>query len=632
MSISQKALLEDTAAWEKRGAVANGGTVFGLAVSPVPEVQRCWAATGCGVFYSDNQGTTWTQTLSGLTTPLLSTIVAAPSGVLLAGSLDGDLFYSLDYGKNWRAGNVPLELRATVTQLVTSPNFRNDGCAFAATDGAGLLVTRGSGRSWEDSNFGLEDNTILALATSPDWSHRELVFAATTTGVYLSLNGGRSWRESELLLDDDVIDVLVVSPLFEQDHVVFAGTENGSLYRSDNGGRTWDLLNDKIGDGPVNCLWPSPDMQRLIAGVGSQVCVSDDGGETWRLTADMSSSVLSLAGDGQIILAGMHDRGVYKSLDGGETWESASASLAARGYSRLVATESALFVLGPQEGLAISHDDGSTWQPVGALGPYAPLTALYAPTADDLLIASQEAGILRSSDGGATWQVVCEIPGVQSLTLAELDGAGWAGTVDGGLLVTQDGGFSWAPVDSPCSGQEILTIVASPTFVHDHTVLMGTALRATPNQQARVALWRSTNAGTTWRQVTTQVTTARWLDIAVPLEVTEQPAEQAVMATGPFCLRPLRRAKDVWISTRVDPYGANALGVVVVGEIDNGGVMYAATGNGIYRSIDGGRTWQLFAEGLGNQSFISISVTKQGDTQALYALSLGGTLYKHVLA
>jgi hypothetical protein len=132
--------------------------------------------------------------------------------------------------------------------------------------------------------------------------------------------------------------------------------------------------------------------------------------------------------------------------------------------------------------------------------------------------------------------------------------------------------------------------------------------------------------------VTSQVTEARWIDISMPVGVTGNAADQAVMVTGAYCLRPLRQLKDVWINTRVDPQGANALSVIALGEVDRGGTLFAATGTGVYRSIDAGRTWQPFMEGMDAGSFISIVAVREGDLDALYALSLGGSLWKRDLA
>ncbi len=630
--ISEEALKQNAKAWERLGPISGGGTVFGLAISPVPEVPRYWAATGCGMFTSQDAGVTWTQSLNGLTTPLLSTVAVAPNGALLAGALGGDLFISFDWGKTFEAGIVPVELRATVTTVLASPSFRTDGSAFAATDGGGLLVTRNSGKSWEDSSFGLGGPNVLALAASPDWSQRETLFAATLEGIFLSTNGGRAWRETDSVMED-VVDVLAVSPAFERDHTVYAGTEGGALYCSKNGGRRWELVQATVGQGPLNCLWLAPDYAEsghMVAGVASRIYVSTDRGESWQATADLPGPVLTMSGDDCVLLVGLHDAGIWKSADQGRTWVPASSDLAARGFARLLSVGPRLYALGPQEGLWASEDSGTIWKNFPSLAPYLPLTAVSLGSSDDLWIASQSSGILRTLDEGNTWENVFPEENIQALAFA--GAGGWAGTGSGRIFSTQDGGANWQEAKSPCEGEEILSIVASPSFSQDHTLLMGTAIPATAIKQARVALWRSSDGGNNWRQVTTQVTEARWIDIAMPTGVTENVAEQAVLATGPYCLRPLRRLKEVWISTRVDPQGANALSVIALGEVDRGGMLFAATGTGIYRSIDAGRTWQPFMEGMNTESFISIVAVREGDHYTLYALSLGGTLWKRELA
>lgn len=625
--------IKENEAWENMGPVAAGGTVYATAVSPIEGLQRYWAATGCGIYFTDDKGETWVQSLTGLTTPLLGALAVSNEGALIAGSLQGDLFTSFDFGESWSPGIVPLESKGTITGLAISPNFKTDGTAFASTDGAGLLVTRNSGHIWEDSSFGLGNNAVLAVATVPDWSHRELMFAATTDGVFLSLNGGRAWRETELMLTDDTVDVLAVSQTFEKDHTVFAGTDTGSLYCSKDSGRTWEMLTEHIGQGPINCIWLSPDYavsKRLLAGVGSDLFISEDGGETWQLVAENDGVVLDIHGDDQVILAGLQDEGIKSSFDGGHTWASSPEAFSARGFAHISAIGKVLFVMGPQEGVMVSEDEGGSWQKVPGLDGYLPISALLAKSSEELLVASHSGGILRTTNRGETWQVAAEIQGIRVIALAD-EGTGLAGTSEGKLFLTQDGGKTWNETSSPVAGQEIIGIKFSPTFAQDHTILMGTAIPATTSQQARVALWRTTNGGANWRQVTTQVTTARWLDIALPYKVKEHVIDQAILATGPFCLRPLRRAKDVWISTRVDPAGTNALSVISVGDLDSGGILFVGTGNGVFRSIDGGRTWHAFLQPEEAQSFVSLALATTNDQYVLYALSLGGRVYRHLL-
>ena len=87
-----KASLAESKTWESLGSIIQGGTVYSVAVSPVEQVARCWAATGCGVFFSDDNGAHWVQSLSGLTTPLLAAIAVSSKGALIAGSLQGDFY------------------------------------------------------------------------------------------------------------------------------------------------------------------------------------------------------------------------------------------------------------------------------------------------------------------------------------------------------------------------------------------------------------------------------------------------------------------------------------------------------------------------------------------------------------
>jgi len=632
MSFAEGKAQEGTMQWECLGPIASGGTVFGLAVSPVNSAPDYWAATGCGVFAHDRFKGEWSQKLNGLTSPLLSSIAVAPNGALFAGTLGGDLFASFDFGETWEPGLIPEESRSTVTTIVTSPNFAKDGTVFAGTDGGGLLVSRSSGERWEDSSFGLESDTVLALAATSDWSTREILFAATPDGVFVSRNGGRVWRRVGLSLDDDLVDALAVSPAFEQDRTVFAGTEQGTLHCSRDGGQTWQVVKERLGHGPVNCLWVAPDFPEsglLVAGVGMSVCVSQDAGQTWSVH-EMPGTVLALSGNAEFILVGLHNAGIWKSADRGCSWTNVSEGVAARGFARLVGAGDKLYAMGPQEGIYVSTDHGETWDQLQELEAHIPLSGFWVTPCGQLFVTSQEGGILRSTNGGQDWDVVCDYPGIQAICVVPEADRGWAGTEDGRLLVSLDGGATWKEASSPCEGQEILSLVASSTFQQDQTVFMGTSIPATGSKPPRVAIWRSTDGGKSWRQITTQVTDARWVDVSMPVGVSDNVADQAVLATGPFCLRPLRRAKDVWISTRVDPNGANTLGVVAIGEIDKDAVLFAATGNGVYRSLDSGRTWHLVSEGLG-QSFIGLTLLPGNCGYALYAMGLGGLLWRFAL-
>jgi photosystem II stability/assembly factor-like uncharacterized protein len=584
---------------------------------------------------SEDGGESWHQRLNGLTTPLVSALVAAPDGALFAGSLNAELFHSQDDGMTWARGTQGWDAEGTVTGMAVSPNYMQDGTVFASLDGGALMATRNAGKHWEDASFGMSSMTVIAVAVAPSWERYEVLFGATDQGVYVSRNGGRAWRPTTLMLDEQV-GVLIVSPDYMNDQTVFAGTESAGLYVSTDQGRNWEQLHEQIGEGALNCVWAAPDFAksgRLVAGIDDGLYVSSDRGVTWSRIAEMPGAVLALAGNEDVVLAGIHDVGVYKSLDGGQTWVSATGNLAARGLARLIASGGTLCAIGPQEGVFVSQDRGASWRAVEGLDMYLPLSAMALAGDGQVFVASQEIGILRGTATGKSWRVRYEKSGISALLVLAEENLGWAGTAEGELLSSRDGGMSWQTVEEPpTAGQEVLSIVASPGFAEDHTLYMGTAIEGTRVKPARVALWRSRNQGRTWHQIATQETESRWVQITMPADVTEGVADQAVLATGPFCLRPLRRAKDVWISTAVDPNGANVLSVVAIGEIDSGAVLYAATGNGVYSSTDSGRTWQTFSEGMAGQSIIGLVLLDEEDARALYAMSLGGLIFRRQLA
>ncbi|RPJ43351.1 MAG: hypothetical protein EHM21_11665, partial [Chloroflexi bacterium] len=567
--------------WEHLGPIASGGTVSGLAISPVrqvhgvfvaptPHIPLYWSATPCGSFRSYTSGYHWDQHLAGLTTPLLNTLAVAHNGALFAGALDGSLFLSDDFGLTWETGNVPEDLRAPVIALAASPSFRRDQTVLAGTDGAGILVTRDGGRNWQASRRHLHSASVLALAVTPDWEKQAIAFAATPQGVYISLDGGRQWRATSLRTDQDAVAALAVSPAFESDQTIYAGTEAGRLYQSRDGGRTWDLLraaagNSLLGDGPVSSLWLARDFAesgRMVCGVASSIYVSSDRGQSWSLAASLPDLVLVLAGDERSVIAGLRDAGVWESRDGGLTWASATGDLAARDFAWLKVIEDRLYAVGPLEGVWVSEDGGTSWARLPGIVPHLPLTAISMARADVMLAASHTGDILRSTDRGDTWHTTGQAHGLQALLLAPGSADGWAGTAQGELLVSHDDGATWQDGGAPCPGQSILSFAASPDYARDHSLLMGAAVPASIHRPAHIDVWRSTDSGATWRQVAAQPTSAGWLDIAMPSGMHQDPTARAILATGQHLLYPSQSEGSAWVPTLVDPSGANVLSVV----------------------------------------------------------------------
>ena len=148
--------------------------------------------------------------------------------------------------------------------------------------------------------------------------------------------------------------------------------------------------------------------------------------------------------------------GLYRSRDGGQSWESLDIG------TRLAVT-----------GLAVSPDYGR----------------------DRSLFAAVQGGILRSSDGGDTWfaaRLAAPPPLFSALRASpsfEYDGILLAGTTEDGIFASSDRGANWQSWNFGLFDLNVLCIALSPNLAEDETVLAG----------AETGLYRSANGGRAWR-------------------------------------------------------------------------------------------------------------------------------------
>lgn len=201
-------------------------------------------------------------------------------------------------------------------------------------------------------------------------------------------------------------------------------------------------------------------------------------------TPDYHSLVVSQT-DAKTLLLGTH-QGLFRSTDGGRTWT--SNALGGQDAMNLVRPGGQTLWVAGHEVLAKSVDGGKTWTDVRPGG--LPGLDVHGFAADPrnprtLYAAIAGTGLYRSIDGGNSFSVVSTDVGPAVMALAVMrDGRILAGDMQKGLLVSRDGGKTWA--------QNL------------RAPLMGLALNPADPKRVVAAgpgVLLSTNGGASWKRV-----------------------------------------------------------------------------------------------------------------------------------
>ena len=301
------------------------------------------------------------------------------------------------------------------------------------------------------------------------------LYAAGDSAVAIVENG-----HIELALEGRCARCVAVDP--EDPDTVYVGTSDDGLFKSENGGRSWERL-PGVEHPRVTSVAVSPTDGALYAGTEpSTLFVSRDGGVSWReleglknlpsaptwsfpprpWTSHVRAIALSYE-DPNPVVTGIELGGVMRSPDGGETWEDQRPGAYADCHS-LAAHPAAPRTLyeAAGGGFAESWDFGESWEAADAGMDRRYVWGLAVDSEDPtLMYASAAPGPGRAHGAGFSnaaiyrrkagerWEAVLEDLREFPYALCadpESPGALYAGFGDGKILHSPDAGESWDEV------------------------------------------------------------------------------------------------------------------------------------------------------------------------------------------
>jgi photosystem II stability/assembly factor-like uncharacterized protein len=334
---------------------------------------------------------------------------------------------------------------------------------YVASASGGLWKTTNRGHTWVNVFDTMAVSTFGDVALAP--SDPDIVYAGTGeqnnrqstswgNGVYRSDDGGSTWRHLGLVetrhigkveIHPSNPDVAYVAALGN----LWAPSEDRGVYRTRDGGRTWDkVLYVDEHTGVVDMVMDPASPEVLYAatyqrqrrawgfnggGPGSGIRKTTDGGDTWtELTAgipagDKGRIGLAISASNPSVLnariehASRDQQGTYRSADAGMTWERVNP-LNGRPmyYSEIFIDpndENRVYSLATQS--HVSRDGGRTFTQIAApptydVGVHADHHALWIdPSDSEHLYLGGDAGFHESYDGGVSFRKINNFPVAQ---------------------------------------------------------------------------------------------------------------------------------------------------------------------------------------------------------------------------
>ncbi|PZN93996.1 MAG: hypothetical protein DCF31_10765 [Alphaproteobacteria bacterium] len=371
---------------------------------------------------------------------LVAALLATTGQGLHAQSQDPSQWSGLHYRNvgPWRGGRV-----TTVTGVPSQSDTY-----YMGTVGGGVWKTTDAGHSWSNTTDGqISVGSMGAVAvadTNPD-----ILYAGTGSskirsnvsigrGIYKSVDGAKTWQFTGLR-DVGQIATIRINPANPDEVFVaasgnpFKNSADRGVYRTRDGGKTWQkilYINDSLGAADLEFQPGNAKVLYAAMWHGQR--------RPWTITS------------------GSMDGGLYKSIDGGDTWTKLGGGLPTGLFGRAnvgvsAAAPDRLYALieaKPGHGLYRSEDGGANWTNVNAENrlitrPFYYTTLGVDPNNADLVFVGNE-GWFKSIDGGKSFKTEATPHGDNhDVWINPRNSKAIVQANDGGANVSLDGGKTW---------------------------------------------------------------------------------------------------------------------------------------------------------------------------------------------
>lgn len=672
--------------WRLVGPFRGGRTRAACGVASEPNVFYVGQVDG-GVWKSTDYGRTWQPVFDKEGTQSIGAISVAPSdpNVVYVASGEGlhrpdlsvgdGIYRSTDAGKTWE--HLGLREGEQIPALAVDPRDANRlfaavlGHPYGPNQERGIYRSTDGGKSWKqvlfkDANTGGSDVVI-------DPEHPEVVYAAlwesrlgpwedgneydgTHGGLFKSTDGGETWHALTQGLPADLVQINVAIAASQSSRLYATvsttregGYESGDglgVYRSDDAGESWYRVTEdarpamKIGGGDLPMPAVDPKNPDVVYSASIVTVRSTDGGKTWSSLrgapgGDDYQNLWINPNDPRILLL-VADQGALVTVNGGQTWSSWYNQPTAQLYHVAVTnTFPYQICAGQQESgsvcIASRGNDGAItmreWHPVGIIeyGYAAP-----DPLHPEIVYGAGRTEVSRFDMRTGQTQNVTPAPVHVSGIRADRTEPILFSPVDPHMLfyaanrlfLTRDYGKTWQAISPDLSREHAGQPVSLQPFTDkEQAKRRGAIYAVAPSFKDGNTIWAGTDdglvwithdLGKTWKNITPPALTP-WSKVT-QISASHFDEKTAYISVSRFRVDDLQpyiyKTHDGGATWQAIAAGLpeNAPVNVVREDPVRKGMLYAGTETGVWVSLDDGNDWQSIEYNLPHTSMRDLMV------------------------
>ena len=667
-----------TFVWELKKTISGnmGGVVVNASNSnQIAFYTEATSNSDSGVFVSKDGGKTWDEAkidgsqYSAITigSQNTSTLYVAgrhfPNGEDCEDEEDEDdctpeknsaIFISNDFGTSWiKSSSIPkgvfkeIELEEgqeleeedidKVTVLYVSPS--DDDRIFVGTSNL-LLKSNDRGSSWESLSDTFHRSDIKGLAIHPN--NPNIIYARI--GLY-------TFSDCSDVDNDDA------------DYEESVSKYCPGIYKSTDGGESWKLLEEVTGDPSEGGVYINEYNDSEIYSVfGRETFVSKDGGissdvfldtKEHPIIPDVGVEIITFGeSESEVFMAGL--QGVYRTYDNGKTWiESNTGFVGSEVVDLVTSLDGTMYATTYNLGIFKSTDGGKNWvfASFGIKNWYGMQLATH-PEDADTLFTTTNGGVYKSTNAGKSWELIggsdlcddedaggnCHYHGIvveKEAPFKVLVGSGGDQYAKEGVGLTgsEDNGESWRNSDDGfVRDVHVSKLVIDP---NNNKVFYATTQGETEytDKVGDVAgVFKSIDRGNNWTQINNGLNS---LETNV-LAVDPNDSDVLYLGTDDDGIYKSINGGENW--KKLIPTASFGVGDIIV-DPQNSNNVYMGTVDyfrlsesrgvlgdfGVYKSTDGGTTWEEFNSGLNHLGVFSLELSEEN--RILYAGTRAGGVY-----